>query len=197
MKTLKIAKPNITINTSKPFNIKITELRWFTYPEAPWEPASSPWMSKLFRRWKVVSLVDVTTVMVCSLRLDGEPILPLVDTDWPETAVPQDLVLGLLLLLLLSWWLWLELDPVVVILLPPKTNYRATGEFNRKRERDLLKFVKESFWFWRKPRFWVLTLKIDLGFWLLTRIRSFNNGGSTLEFLVWYYSGKVVFAAES
>jgi hypothetical protein len=111
--------------------------------------------------------------------------------------VPQDLVLGLLLLLLLSWWLWLELDPVVVILLPPKTNYRATGEFNRKRERDLLKFVKESFWFWRKPRFWVLTLKIDLGFWLLTRIRSFNNGGSTLEFLVWYYSGKVVFAAES
>ena len=56
-----------------------------THAVGPCDPASSPWMSRLFNRRKVLSLAGVA--MVCSLRLEGEPTLPLIETDWPETVV--------------------------------------------------------------------------------------------------------------
>lgn len=45
------------------------------------EPASSPWMSRLFSLTKVLSLTGVAAAN--SLRLDGDPTLPLVDADCP------------------------------------------------------------------------------------------------------------------
>lgn len=56
-----------------------------THAVGPCDPASSPWMSRLFNRRKVLSLAGVA--MVCSLRLEGEPTLPLIETDWPEMVV--------------------------------------------------------------------------------------------------------------
>lgn len=44
-------------------------------------PASSPWMSRWFRLTKVFSLAGV--IANISLRLEGEPALPLVEAEWP------------------------------------------------------------------------------------------------------------------
>lgn len=57
-----------------------------THATAPCDPASSPCMSRLFNLRKVLSLAGVA--IVCSLRLDGDPTLLLVDIDWPE-IVPR------------------------------------------------------------------------------------------------------------
>lgn len=58
-----------------------------THATAPCDPASSPCMSRLFNLRKVLSLAGVA--IVCSLRLDGDPTLLLVDIDWPERVVPR------------------------------------------------------------------------------------------------------------
>lgn len=61
------------------------------HPAVPWDPASSPWISRLFIR--IIALSLTVVAMAASLRLDGDPTLPLVDMDWPpETVVPHDLV---------------------------------------------------------------------------------------------------------
>lgn len=61
------------------------------HPAVPWDPASSPWISKLFIR--IIALSLTVVAIAASLRLEGDPTLPLVDMDWPpETVVPHDLV---------------------------------------------------------------------------------------------------------
>lgn len=62
-----------------------------SYPAAAWDPALSVWISRWFNLKNVFSLAGVTA-MVASLRVEGDPTLPLVETDWPEAVVPQDRV---------------------------------------------------------------------------------------------------------
>lgn len=78
-------------------------------------------MSRWFNLRKVFSLAGVANA--ASLRLDGDPTLPLVDTDWPETVVPQDLVAPPLETVAgffspSSWWL----PPVTISSITPKLN---------------------------------------------------------------------------
>lgn len=53
-------------------------------------PAMSPWMSRWFRLTKVFSLAGV--IAIISLRLEGEPELPLVEAEWPpeKAGAPRE-----------------------------------------------------------------------------------------------------------
>lgn len=80
-------KWHLLLSTSHNYTFLQAQRTMRTHATAPCDPASSPCMSRLFNLRKVLSLAGVA--IVCSLRLDGDPTLLLVDIDWPEIVVPR------------------------------------------------------------------------------------------------------------